>query len=153
MKKFDLRHEVREELNGSAVADPRVVAEHVLKRIPRSDLREALAQALPTFVTNVATSSRRASIYQPKGTASTSARWDTAASTVLSERLLVGKDWKFVGDCTRDEVLEAAAQRDAVAATNMAAADRWRRVAAAMDAHNAVTVADLPTDALAEALS
>lgn len=56
--------------------------------------------------------------------------------------------WKFLGDCTRDDVLAAAAKRRALAGSIIAVAERFETLANLMQRRRAKTVDDLPADAL-----
>lgn len=69
----------------------------------------------------------------------------------LRERMYVSSDpreWKFMGDCTFDDLMFAAAQRRDQAARTVAVADRCERVARLLQAHGVKLVKELPADVL-----
>lgn len=149
---FDLRLLVREELATSPVADPHVVAEHVAKQVPDEHLRDALRACLPEFVRIIG----HGSVTTPRASgAPRSAKCDDQAwyRGVLRRRVEVGQDgreWKFLGECTLDDVLRAAEVRREMAAANAAAADQFDRLAGKMRTFRAATVADLDAGLLGE---
>jgi hypothetical protein len=63
-----------------------------------------------------------------------------------------GREWKFLGDCDRDECLTLATNRHRKAAEVTAEAERYERVAEAMEVHEVETVRQLPRPVLEELL-
>ncbi|MDQ3317519.1 MAG: hypothetical protein M3522_09355 [Actinomycetota bacterium] len=148
---LDLHALIREALAASHDPDPRLVAADVLGRIPAREVRGALALTLPRFVADVARTSPRVgpesshptSDPQPRLAASGPSRWD-AVRLLLPHRVSVadGK-WKFLADCTRDDILHAANVRRNHANAELVVADRLDALASRMFAEGATTVADL----------
>ncbi|MFJ9771151.1 hypothetical protein ACIRVF_07900 [Kitasatospora sp. NPDC101157] len=69
----------------------------------------------------------------------------------LRERMYVSGDprgWKFMGDCTFDDLMFAAAQRRDQAARTTAVAERCERLAALLHTHGVTLVKELPADVL-----
>lgn len=156
---FDLRSLIHAELESSPVADPHVVAEHVVKRINDHDLRAALAACLPDYVRNIA--------HQPgtsptpgdaaASTSSPSRKWAASNewATYLRERICVdaaGRTWKFLGECTGDDLLSVARFRRTQAGALLLRAERFEALAEKMRCHRAATVADLDLRYFGEAM-
>lgn len=156
MSDFDLRQLVADELATSAVADPAVVADHVLKQVPDEHLRDALATCLPGWVSRVAHRPLNRSASASKLGRSRKCDDQAWYRGILRRRLEVGQDgreWKFLGDCTRDDVLRAAQVRRDQAAANLAVAAQLEKLAEKMRVFRASTVADLDAGLLAEVLA
>lgn len=173
---FDLRALVREVCDTSVLTDPPALAKEVARRIDEGDLREALEQVLPVFVQHVVSRRRGDSSDPPTGQMNTgtqpagAGRGPTripaqrsrkvagireAWRKHLRDRIAVGpdrSDWKFLGDCTRDDLGYASAIRRRHAETNAAAADRLDGLAELLAEHGVERVADLPDPMLAGAL-
>ena len=154
---FDLRLLIREELETNPSADPYVVAAEVAKRVPDHRLREVVDYCLVRVVKEVAGVARHTAMHPPasglRPVGGRSERW--GAVKVLRSRLCVDPDereWKFLADATRDDVLRAADVRRQQAAANAAWAERYERLAEKMRVYRAATVSDLPPDAIEEAM-
>ena len=149
-QEFSLSRLVRAALEGDE-ADPHRIAEDLIASMSLTDARAALAVTLPDYVAKAIHRTRRRG---PAPTTS-SARWDNVAElhasgelTLLRIRVFALGEWKFLGDCTRDDVKDIAEQREAEAAANAAAAERFKRLRAAMGRKRAAVVSDLPADVL-----
>lgn len=154
---FDLHAIVVRSLDESSDPDPGAAVAAVMASIPSRHLRDALAQALPSYVTNVATLARgRAlrsdSVLPTPSTATGSARW-AAAAAVLSQRIFTGDAWKHLRDCTADDLMGAAETRRARAQTLLANADQLEALAKIVADHGASTVGDLDEDQIREVLA
>lgn len=149
MTEFSLRAIVRAELDASPVADPHIVAEHVLKQIRPGQRGAALGECLPQFVRVLSNETRTLpAIDHRRGDSSHEPRWRRAAAD-LSARYFTGDGWKFLRDLTRDDVLACAAQRRDLAAANLAEAERFDALHKLMVERGADTVGDLvDTEAL-----
>lgn len=152
---FSLFEVVRAALEGGE-PDPYRVAADVIASLSLADARAALAATLPSYVRDVIRDQRRGRVrVASPAAAPTSARWDNVAElhasgelTLLRQRVFAQGAWKFLGDCTREDVQAIAEDRDVLAAENAAAADRYRRLRAAMGRRKATVVRDLPADVL-----
>lgn len=149
---FSLRSMVREALDSSDEADPHVIAEFIVAGLSVGQVRLALEKALPGFIREVVRSQRNHGGHPSP----TSARWDNVAElqasgelTLLRVRVFCGV-WKFLGDCTRDDVKDLAERRETDAADLAAMAERFKALRSAMQRKRAATVADLPGDVLNE---
>jgi hypothetical protein len=155
---FDLRALIRDELETSAIADPHVVAEHVAKRVPDADLRAALEKALVPIVREMATV-ERGDVIQKIGRRQGTPWHETASplyQKLLQQRIEVGGDereWKFLGDCTRGDLLHAVEFRREQARANMVAAQRYQALVDVMDEKSVERVADLPLPTIAAVFS
>lgn len=59
-----------------------------------------------------------------------------------------GREWKFLGKCDRDDCLVLAGNRHRKAAEVTAEAERFERVAEALEEHGVELIEDLPRDVL-----
>jgi hypothetical protein len=136
----------------SGLADPRELAEKVLAEITHSPdlIRSALAESLPEYVRVTMRMVRN----QTMAGAPPSAK--VAAVRGWFERLLTqsidvsgdGGKWKSLAECTRDDLLSAAAHRRAIAAKNLHTADTYERLAGLLD--DDATVGQLDPSAVAD---
>lgn len=141
-------------------ADPRELAEKVLATLDTpAQVRDALAEALPDFVRNVVRTAHSGSLIAlsravtppaptaGKGPGSSSARVGAVRAwydRLLSQPVDVSGnrgEWKAMRECTREDLLTAAAYRRDVAARNVATADAMERLAAVLG--DGQTVGDL----------
>lgn len=164
---FDLRALVREVAAESEAADPAIVAKEVERRLDRAALGEALAQALPIVVYHVAgrpaTSPTPSPGQQQCDTHTGAAGGGPTSSKVaairetwrrhLRDRVSVGpSEWKFLADCTADDLAYAAALRDDLAAANAARANWLRELAERVTNAGVERVEQLDDDQLAQHL-
>jgi hypothetical protein len=152
---YSLSRQVRLLLESSDETDPAVIATQMIATMSLADARMALAATLPGYVRNRITAQRTSPIAvgMPVG----SARWDNVAQlhadgslTLLRQRVFAQGSWKFLGDCSRDDVGDLVAVREADAQAVLAVAARYKNLRAAMDRRNAGVVSDLPGDVLNE---
>ena len=157
---FDLRALVREVCDTSTMTDPATLAKEVGRRIGRNQQAAALQQALPVVVQHIV-SRHRGSFVPEQRSAATSNRSRKVASIretwrrMLRDRIAVGpdiSDWKFLGDCTVDDLAYAAAIREDHARRNAARAQQLRDLAELLDQHGVSTVGDLPEPVLSASL-
>lgn len=157
---FDLRALVRDVLRASEQPNPDWLVEAVLARVPEGEMAEALRQALPSIIREAAARERSANPIAPSSSMPTKApgSWKVQAireewQRALRNRIHVGPgDYKFLGDCTYDDLLFAAAERTAIADKNAAIARSYNALAALLTEHDAKTVRDLPAEVLAPAI-
>ena len=147
---FHLPSAIREVLAASGEANPYDLVGAVFSSIARKDRDEALRQALVRLVPAEATRMRiEPEPAEPEAAeVPSSSRWQRAAAEYrswLDERISVGpRDWKFIRDCTSDELRSAAAMRRDKAAQSVAWAERFEQLAAKVDAAGVATAAELP---------
>lgn len=170
-----LRDSIRDVLAESAHTNPADVAGEVCSRIPDSEVRVALLEAVTGLVRQVSNVQRSASFTQvdrpsrpeplppavirspePIRGHARSAKRDAVADWwqgILRERIHVGDGrWAFLGDANRTDLLYAAQERHAQALKLDARAAQFEAVAALMVEHSVIRVRDLPRDALAASL-
>jgi len=179
MSTYDLRADVKAVLESTSLTDPGEVADKVAESIPAKSLRSALRVTLRAYVRQVMAESRTLSApnFRPApvhptpvssgGHTRSGAQSRTAAAgrspkvrairdgwqRQLDARVHVGdSEWKFLGDCTHDNLNALAAEREANADKNRAWARHYRGLAALLTEHGAETVRDLPAEVLMPAL-
>ncbi len=154
LEDFDLAALVRDVAAQVESPDPGDVAEAVLDCVSDTDLREALRQALRGYVRTHLNARRSDSFSRVHDPLAGPSKWDALRrQKLLDSRLEVGEEkteWKHLRDCTRDEVLRAAAYRTELAAKNAARAAQLEKLAATMKRYRAETVSDLKDEILAE---
>lgn len=156
MSAFVLRQLVRDVLAENESADPGEVAEAVMGRIPRGMVRVALAQSLRLYVRQVISETRTAR--PPAPTPATGKSLKVAAirdgwQRRLQDRVHVGSsEWKFLADCTYDDLLAAAAERRELADRNNAWARQYAEWARLLTEHDVATFGDLPAEEQMHAL-
>lgn len=164
---FDLKALIREVAAESAHADPGALAEEVDKRVPDEHLREAFREMLRQFVRQMVVTSRTfpaptvrdaaepAQASSPAPARPANRSWKRNGiykwASVLRERVHVGvgaADWKFLGDCDREDLGFIAEERRALAEANIVKAEQYEKLRALLDEHRAATVRELPEQAL-----
>ena len=153
MTAFNLRQTVRDMLTESDVADPGRIAEMVMVRIAPDDHATALSQALRLFVRQVISETRTGNA--PTNVTPILSRGRSWKATGirdgwqrrLNDRIHVGdSDWKLLGDCTYDDLIAAASERQQLADRNAAWARTYRAFAAALRDTGAATFRELPAE-------
>lgn len=149
MSEFNARQWVLDALESSTFADPSVVAADLANEIDSRKLRDALRQTLPAYVTSIATRARTANISRKPEDDDTptndSPRWNVVRS-IFNDRVFTPDGWKMLRDCTRDDLLAAATDRQERAAALMAWGDKFARLADLLAEENAAKVGDLSED-------
>lgn len=152
--RFDLRGFVRELAADVASPSPHVLAALVAARVPDELLREALTQTLPSFVTGMVTNERRD--HYPELREAVRGRdrkllagawWQRALAQPMPVYDESGA-WKRLGDCTRDDLLEAVRVRREQAERLLDTAGTWEAYADLLAECGAERVRDLPVDAV-----
>lgn len=156
---FNLRALVREVAESSTLTDPGSLADEIARRIPAEHVHDAFVQMLRPYVRELITKDRSFGTPTDHHEAPRPGRsWKRDGirahwRRVLRERVHVGvgpADWKFLGDCGREDLLFAAAERRQMAEANLAKAAQFEQIAALLDDDK--TVRDLPDDTLAASL-
>ncbi len=152
---FNLRALVREVARTSLVADPGLVAADVLARIADEDRAAALDQALRDVVREVFRDERNwTRVGPPQVGVSAKVQgirdhWQRA----LRDRINVAEgEWKFLGECTQDDLAFAAEQRREQASRLRAKAAQYDVLRNLLDEHGVKQVRDLPADVLVTSL-
>ena len=134
--------------------DPHRIAEDLIARMDLADVRAALAETLPAYVAKRIHLRRN---MPGRAQAPASARWKNVAElqasgelSLLRSRVFAAGAWKFLGDCTRDEIQDLSEARAVAAAQNAAAARRFEALGEAMRRRKADVVSDLPPAVLEE---
>jgi hypothetical protein len=148
---------VRHEMDSTKTADLEVLTENVLRRVIEEDkLEEAFSESIRHYVAaRVGVS--RVDALQPQ--AEGSSRWQKSAEAIshyrdiMRERMFVNGEWKFLGDCTRDDVLAVAADRAERARTMAITAENYQRRADLMGTKRAKTVSALKVEQVQEVLA
>lgn len=157
---FNLRDLAKQVLAESNASDPGALTDELLDRIP-ADLRiEALRQCLRSFMLQTITQQRMANPISPSANMPSKApkSWKVRAiregwQRALENRMHVAEgQWKKLRDCTHEDLMFAASQRQQMADRNAAIARSLHGLAALLTEHQAATVNDLPVEIQMQAL-
>ena len=166
----EFRALARSIIESSASPEPSVVADKLLGELSATECRIALAVTLTDWVRVYSATLARAHrsidpdrtepaerdplTGKPVGHARMrrirATDWHAAA---LSERLLSPSGWKFLRDCTWQDLTEVAEARRVAAAKCEATAEKWQALADLMKRKKYATAAEVPVDALREILA
>lgn len=153
MSDFSLRETIRAALNATDEADPGVIADSVLQSIPVEAYRDALSQSLRLFVRQVISETRTSNHPSNVTPIRTFGRSSKVAAIRegwqrrLRDRVHVGNsEWKQLADCTYDDLLAVAGERQQLADRNSAWAREYRAMASAVLDANVETFGDLPAE-------
>ena len=159
---FNLRDLVRDVAASSPATDPGTLANEIARRIPAEHREAALQAMLRGYVREFLTQDRMTHAEPPGRPAqSNSARsWKRDGiregwRKMLRDRLHVAPDpsaWKFLGDCTFDDLSFAALERRTAAERTIAKAEGYEALAALLKEHGVETVRELPAEVLASRL-
>lgn len=171
MADFSLRALVRQVANRSTIRNPDDLAEEIVRQIPPDFLLKALADAIKPMVREVIAEDRPHGVFtsspgrQQKhgaigstGPAPGSAKVDAIRDgwqRSLRARYSTGpgaEDFKFLGECTYDDLQYIAGQLDQQAERYASKARGLRTLARALTEHKAATVRDLPAETLMTSL-
>lgn len=147
---FNLREFVREVAESVSDPSPHAVAEAVLDKIADGDLRAALGQVLPDTCRRWLAPRMHGSETSIESAAPNKSRKSAVAAWVmglearLQSRVNVGTakapQWKFLGDCGRDDLIYAAGIRRRLADENASAAAFYEAIAEELARHRQATV-------------
>lgn len=139
-----LRALVREAAVSSDSPDPAVVAEVVLGRLTVKQYKAALGVCLGDWVRLHMKGYSSAALNAPRlGGLTKADRCRSWYESRLSTPEFVGKEWKFLRDCTADDLHAVAAVRYKMAVEIHAVGDTFTKVALFMEEHGRATVADV----------
>lgn len=163
---FNLRAAVIEVMETSSLTENREIAEKVIENLARADIRPALAEALPAYIGRIQSELRSALNIQR-----VDAQYDRDGNPrpiqqvfiPSSKQAAIRDHWRAVArqhiiatpdgrksilDCTRDDLLYAASQREQLAKANAIKAKGYKAAAATLAEHGVEVVSDLPDDVL-----
>lgn len=157
MSTYDLRADVRAVLDSSNLTDPGEIADKVAESIPASALRAALHVTLRSYVRQVMAETRTNSAPNFRSPAAGRSVKVQAIrdgwQRQLDNRVHVGdSEWKLLGDCTYEDLLACAAEREAIAARNQSMARYYRGLAGLVAEHDTAALRDVPAEVLMPAL-
>lgn len=175
---FDARKTIREKLQAGHDPQPAKLADAIATECPEEYLRLALSQALPYLVRDEIRKVRHAALGRRgtqdgrpsrgeeawKAVASADpadpaeqpsegarARGGTMAFSIFQVPVSLGPGhWKYLGDCTREEILEAGQHLEQRATENQARADGYKALAEEMESAGADQVRDLDGEKVRE---
>jgi hypothetical protein len=139
---------IREAMDEAGSADPTVVAAAALGKFTDFQMREALAMCLPQYVRHQMSRygwNQRTQARKPMSTADRVRSW---YAQQLGVSLFIGDSWKFLRDCSAEDLHTAAADRYQKATQVHAEGDRWTKVALFMEENDRSTVAAIREDEL-----
>lgn len=140
---------LRDVLDSTELADPRLIAEEMLTRIPDELKVETLQAALASWVRQELGRQRMLSPVSASGFSAKVAAIRADWQHRLRERVCVGEVWKELGDCTPADLRTMAADLRAMAAKLTGKADYYDELASHVPAEG--TVRDLAADPIGAA--
>lgn len=150
---FDLRSLVREKLTTTDEADPGIIAGQVIAAIPKSQYGSALTQVMRHFVRQIISETRGTNAGSNIRAIRPSASWKGQGirdgwQKRLRDRVHVGgSEWKLLADCSYDDLMTAAAERQQLADRNASWARTYKEFALAVSEAEVATFGDLSTEA------
>jgi hypothetical protein len=142
--------------------DPAIITGRILDGLTADEARVVVAATLHDYVRRAISAGTPAAAVQTYATASgvrTASRKVAAVRDWVARELAApvctdeaSRAWKFLADCTVDDLTAAAAIRHRKAAQNAAEAERFEALAKAVEHADVATVGELPADALEAAL-
>jgi hypothetical protein len=167
MSDFNLRAVIREVAGRSTIRDPDQLADEIMRHIPEESWMDAMRTALKPMVREVISADRPHGTFtrdygrpSPSPAISAPSRGSMKVAAIrdgwqdhLRARYAVdGGEWKFLGECTYDDLHFIAQRLDHQAEMHASKARGMRSLAAALTEHEAQTVRDLPPAFLMTAL-
>lgn len=140
---------MRDYLNGAADADPDSVVDDVMRDLEQETIMEAARFGVSTIAHEVVRNSRNTSIRPGE-----SGRWTGAAAAaaehrdIFMDRICVGYDedrhgiWKFLGDCTKADLIGAAGIKQKQADGLLNEVARYEKLARKLDGEATVNTLD-----------
>lgn len=154
MSDLNLRAIAKDAIERAESVDYHDLANVVLAALSPEQMRDALAQALPTFVRDVAGSLRHTGPVRPPSVAPRlPGTWKQNAirdnwQRQLSDIYATPEGNKRLGDFTRDDLLHQSNLLQTQAKQKMSKAKGWRALADLLAEHEAEHVRDLPAELL-----
>jgi len=145
MSAFDPLDVARDVIASTDLTDPDAIADEVLVRTPRSGLRTAYRLLLRRAALD-AIRFANMSAGEPRRTPNRSSKVAAIRDRHIdyfAQRVYANGEWKMLGDCTPEDVLDLAAQRREVAARNAAKAEEYEALHARMVAVGVARARDL----------
>ena len=176
MSDFNLRTVIREVASRSTIRDPDQLAVKIMRHIPSESWMDAMRAALKPMVREVISAERphgtftrsygnpspSPAINTPPGRGASGAPRNGSAKVgairdgwqdhLRARYSTDGGNWKFLGECTYEDLQFIAARLDKQAEAHASKARGMRSLAAALTDHDAATVRDLPSAFLMTAL-
>jgi hypothetical protein len=166
MSDFSLSVLVGEVCRDSDILVPDLLAKEVNRRIRKADREAALQEALEAYVGQYVARHRSSFSIPPGGQTGLDTHRTCAAgghshkvaairdiARSLRDRVSVGPgEWKFLADCTAENLAYAAAMREEHARRTYARAQQYRRLGELLDEHGVSTVGELPRSVLGDEL-
>lgn len=162
MSEFNLRALVRDVARRSTIRDPDALADAIMREIPadyfldalrtaiKPLIREVVSEARPhgTFTTGPGRSQQSPAISAPRGGSVKVAAIRDGWQDHLRARYSVDGDWKFLGECTYEDLHAIAKGLDLRAEQHASKARGMRALASLLTEHDVATVRDLPAQTL-----
>lgn len=145
MTTFDPLDTARDVLVSTKLTDPDAIADEVLSRTPRNGLRAAYRLLLRRLALD-AIRFANMSASEPRRTPNRSSKVAAIRNRHIdyfAQRVCANGEWKMLGDCTPEDVLDLAAQRREVAARNAAKAGEYEALHSQMIAAGVARARDL----------
>lgn len=146
---FDPHATARQIIADTDLTDPSEIADAVYDRTPEDAVHDAYRHILRNTAREaIRTANMQASSppSEPRRTPNRSSRVSAIKRTHVAyfdQRVFANGDWKLLRDCTRDDVLDLAAQRQEIADRNAAKAAEFRSIHDRMVTANVTVVGDL----------
>lgn len=160
MQEFNLSQAVAEVLDATELTSPDEIADAVVATLSSRQVRSALTQALPLFVSRAIQYRRSTNVIldpsltpteeKPAADGKQAARSlkvsgiRDAWARALADRIHIGGAYKMFGDCTFDDLAFAAEERQEHARRNAAKAKQYLVVADRLKTLGLETVSELP---------
>ncbi len=159
---FNLRALVRDVAQRSTIRDPDQLAEAILREIPEANFLDALKAAIKplvrevisgarphgTFTTGYGSPQQQPAISAPRGGSMKVTAIRDGWQEHLHARYSVSEGYKFLGECTYEDLQFIAGRLDRQAEMHASKARGMRSLAALLTEHDAKTVRDLPAATL-----
>lgn len=144
----DVRAAIRDHIDAGTV-DPHTIAAKVAAALTETELRDLAEVLLPDLARECIRLFRGAHVPQGNGKRA----MGEATRDALTWPVAIGREWKALGACTREDVLAIAEGYQSRAEANAAMAAAYTALAEAMAERGAATVADLPDDVVTGVLA
>lgn len=154
---------VRDVIRTSNSADPKIIAEQIVGLVPAGSVGEAFREILAEYVRVAVTRARVGSaVVAPQGMREHAAGTSTSRASMvrtgwrraLRDRVHVAAGtFKFLADCTADDLTFAEGELSEMAARTAAKAEFYGTLRKLLEHHDVERVEELPGDVLADFLT